>query len=78
MQESVLAALTGALIGAALCLWLLDGLAVRFSMGAFGLILDGPTMTIGLVAGLLLGIVGSLPPTVRCLRMPITESLKSG
>ena len=33
MQESVLAAAAGALIGAMICLWLLDGLAVRFSMG---------------------------------------------
>jgi putative ABC transport system permease protein len=77
VQESVLAAAAGALIGAALCLVLLDGLAVRFSMGAFGLILDGPTIAIGLLAGLALGLVGSLPPTLRCLRMSINESLKA-
>lgn len=78
VQESVLTALIGALIGAALSIWLLDDVAVRFSMGAFGLNLDGPTMAIGLVAGLVLGLVGSLPPTMRCLYMPITDSLKSG
>ena len=78
MQESVLAAATGALIGSMICLWLLQGLAVRFSMGAFGLIVDGPTITIGLIAGLVMGLIGSIPPAARCLRMPITESLKAG
>ncbi len=77
MQESVLTAAAGALAGSALCLWLLDGLAVRFSMGAFGLILDGPTITMGLLTGLVLGLVGSLLPTLRCLRMPVTEALKA-
>ena len=77
MQESVLAAAGGALVGTTLCLWLLDGLAVRFSMGAFGLLLDGPTIAIGLVAGLALGFVGSLPPTLQCLRMPISQSLNA-
>ena len=77
VQEAMLAAATGALIAAALCLWLLNGVAVRLSMGAFGLILDGPTIAIGLTAGLVLGLVGSLPPTLRCLGMPITESLKA-
>ena len=72
-----IAAASGGIIGTALCLWLLDGIAVRFSMGAFGLILDGPTIMLGLLAGLLLGFVGSLPPTLRCLRMPITQSLKA-
>lgn len=77
MQESVLTAAAGALIGSGLCLWLLDGLAVRFSMGAFGLIFDGPVIVIGLVAGLMIGLLGSLPPTLRCLHSPITESLKA-
>ncbi len=77
VQESLLTAAAGAVTGAALCLWFMDGLAVRFSMGAFGLMLDGPTIFIGLLAGLLLGLLGSLPPTLRCLRMPVTESLKA-
>jgi len=77
MQESLLAAAAGALIGAALCLLLLDGVSIRFSMGAFGLLLDGPTLGFGIAAGLMLGLLGSLPPTIRCLRMPIAESLKA-
>jgi putative ABC transport system permease protein len=77
VQESVLATTFGALLASAAGLVALDGLAVRFSMGAFGLIVDGPVLATGLIAGVLLGVVGALPPAWRCLRMPITEALKA-
>jgi len=76
-QESMLAAAAGAVIGAALCLAVLDGVSIRFSMGAFGLMLDGPTIGFGIASGLLLGLIGSIPPTLRCLRLPIAEALKA-
>lgn len=77
IQESVLISLTGALVAAFVSLILFDGAAVRISMGAFGLALDAPTLSAGLGAGLLLGIVGSLPPTINCMRLPISEALKA-
>ena len=77
VQESLLAAAAGALVAAAAALALLDGLAVRFSMGAFGLVVDGPVLAAGLAAGCVLGIVGALPPAWRALRMPINEALKA-
>lgn len=77
VQESVLATTAGSLVAAALGLAVLDGLAVRFSMGAFGLIVDGPVLAAGLLSGVALGVVGALPPAWRCLRMPITEALKA-
>jgi putative ABC transport system permease protein len=77
MQESLLAAAAGAVLGSLVCLLLLDGIAIRFSMGAFGLLIDGPTIGFGIAAGLLLGVVGSIPPTLRCLRLPVAESLKA-
>ncbi len=76
-QESTLAASAGALLGATAALLLLDGVTVRISMGAFGLRVDGPVMAIGLASGVALGIAGALPPTLRCLRMPIAEALKA-
>lgn len=76
-EESVFAAATGSLIGIAAGLLLLDGLAVRFSMGAFALTLDAPVVFVGLLSGLIVGLVGAIPPAVRCLRLPITEALKS-
>jgi len=76
-EESVFAAACGALIGAAIGLITLDGLAVRFSMGAFALTIDAPVMLAGILGGLIVGFVGAIPPAVRCLRLPITEALKS-
>ena len=76
-QESVLAAATGALLAAAVALVALDGVAVKFSMGAFALALDGATIAIGLGVGLALGLLGALPPAARCLRLPITAALKA-
>jgi hypothetical protein len=55
----------------------LDGLAVRFSMGAFGLVIDETVVALGLLAGLALGVVGAVPPAVRCLRPSIPEALKA-
>ncbi len=76
-EESVFAAACGALIGAVLGLVFLNGLAVRFSMGAFALTIDAPVMLAGVLCGLVVGLVGAIPPAVRCLRLPITEALKS-
>lgn len=77
MQESVLATATGALIACAVCMFLLDDVAVRFSMGVFGLRMDSVVMSIGLASGLALGVLGSWPPAWRCLRTEIPASLKS-
>jgi len=77
LQESLLAAAAGAVIGSLICLLLLDGISIRFSMGAFGLMLDAPTIGFGIAAGLVLGFVGSIPPALRCLRLPIAEALKA-
>jgi putative ABC transport system permease protein len=77
VQESVVATAAGSLLAAAAALLLLDGVAVRFSMGAFGLVVDGPVLAGGLGAGLVLGVVGALPPAWRALNMPITDALKA-
>jgi len=76
VQESLLTAAMGALAGAGVGL-LLDGIAVRISMGAFGLAVDGVAMAAGLGAGLALGLFGALPAAARCLRMPIVEALRA-
>jgi putative ABC transport system permease protein len=76
-EESLFASACGAIIGAAVGLLFLDGLAIRFSMGAFAMTLDAPVMLAGLLGGLVVGLVGAVPPAIRCLRLPITEALKS-
>lgn len=77
-QESVVIAATGALAAGVLARLLLDGMAVRFSLGAFGLVVDAPVLAIGIAAGVLLGLVGVLPPALRCLRLPVAQALRGG
>jgi len=77
VQESLLTSSAGALLGAALCLLLIHGHAVRFSMGVFELTVDHRVLLSGLIAGLIMGLVGALPPAWRCLRLPIPEALRS-
>ena len=78
LQESLLATAAGGITAAVIGLLLLDGLAVRFSMGAFALVLDGPVLLGGLVAGIGLALFGVIPPLWRCLRLPIVEALRTG
>jgi len=73
----VFAAACGGLIGVAIGLALLDGVAVRFSMGAFALEIDAPVVFAGVAGGLVVGLIGAAPAATRCLRLPITESLKA-
>ncbi len=77
LQESILAGAAGALLGAALAMLLLEGHAVRFSMGVFELRVDAVVMLIGMGSGLLLGAIGALPPAIRCLRLPLPDALRS-
>ena len=77
VQESSLATAAGALIACAAGVFLLDGLAVRFSAGAFGLSVDSSVLFISLMAGVALGLIGALPPAWRCLRLPIPLALKA-
>jgi putative ABC transport system permease protein len=77
VQESVLATAVGALLAAAIGVALLDGVTVRFSMGVFGLTIDSYVMLLALSAGLVLGVIGALPPAWRCLRLPVAEALKA-
>jgi len=77
IQEGVLLAATGSLLAVLVALPVLDGLAMRFTMGAFMLRLDGVTLLYGLLTGLLIGVVGSLPPAWQALRMPVVDALKA-
>lgn len=77
IQESTLATCAGGLIACAIGVLLLDGIAVRFSMGAFGLVIDERIAGLGLLSGLALGVVGALPPAIKCLRPTIPVALKA-
>ena len=77
-QEALLSAAAGSLLAVVAALFLLDGRAVRISMGAFGLSVDEVVVATGLVTGLVVGVLGVLPPALRCLRIPVAQALRSG
>lgn len=77
LQESALLSATAALIAGAIALFLLNGFAVRFTMGAFALRIDGVAVLVGCGTGLALGLVGALPPAFKALRAPIAQSIKA-
>lgn len=77
IQEGMLLSATGSLISGVIALTLLNGVAVRFTMGAFTLRIDGMAILIGCGVGLSLGVLGALPPAIKALRAPVAESLKA-
>jgi ABC-type lipoprotein release transport system permease subunit len=77
VQEGTLLATTGALIASVIALVVVNGVAVRFTMGAFTLRVDGVAVLIGCGTGVLLGALGAIPPAVRAMRLPVAEGLKA-
>jgi ABC-type lipoprotein release transport system permease subunit len=77
VQEGTLLAMAGSLLSAAIAVTMLNGAAVRFTMGAFPMRIDGFTVLVGCGVGLLLGVVGSVPPALRAMRHEVAEGLKA-
>lgn len=77
VQEGTMLAMSSALLASIAAYLLLHRLAVRFTMGAFELQIDGGTLLIGYVIALFLGIIGCIPPAVRVFRLSIIEGLRS-
>lgn len=77
VQESTLACLTGTLLASLVAVLLLDGRTVPFSIGAFTLEIGPGVAVTGVVTGLLLGLLGALPPAIRCLKPSLPVALRS-
>lgn len=77
VQEGALLAAAGSLLACTTALAAVNGVAVRFTMGAFALRVDGVALLLGCGTGLLLGIAGSIPPALKALRLPVAEGLKT-
>lgn len=77
VQEGTLLAAAAALLAGFLAIFLFDGYAVRFTMGAFELQIDGAAILIGCTVGLLLGTFGAMPPAIKVLKQSVAQSLKS-
>ncbi|MGE9267283.1 MAG: ABC transporter permease [Verrucomicrobiales bacterium] len=76
IQESLLATLTGTLLAFLAALLLLEGRAVSFSMGTFQLNLTPGVILTGLLTGILLGTLGTLPPALRTLAPTLPKALR--
>ncbi len=77
IQEATLLAATGSLIAAFLALVLVNGTAVRFTMGAFALRVDSVAILVGCTTGFLLGAIGAIPPAIKAMRLSVAEGLKA-
>jgi putative ABC transport system permease protein len=77
VQEGVILAAAASLLATIVALVLVNNAAVRFTMGAFSLRIDEVALLIGCGIGLLLGVLGAVPPAIRALRMPIVDGLKA-
>jgi ABC-type antimicrobial peptide transport system permease subunit len=77
VQEGVLLAAAASLLATLIAIVLFNEAAVRFTMGAFTLRIDRVAVLTGCLVGLLLGVIGALPPAIRALRLPIVDGLKA-
>ncbi|MBK1882731.1 ABC transporter permease [Luteolibacter pohnpeiensis] len=77
VQESLLACLTGTLIASVVALLFLDGKTIPFSIGAFTMSITPAVTFSGLFTGLALGLLGALPPAIRCLKPQLPTALRS-
>ncbi len=76
MQESLMTSLLGALIGAIAAVVLLADRIVYLSAGTFRLSFGPETLFAGMAAGILLGVIGSIPPSIRCLKPSLPQALR--
>jgi putative ABC transport system permease protein len=77
VQESVLLSASATLLASGIGLLLLQGVAVRFTMGAFTLQYDRTVVLLGGMLGIGLGMIGALPPILRAFRLEIPQALKA-
>ena len=77
IEEAVLLAVGGSLIASFLAFAVINGTAVRFTMGAFVLRVDSLAVAIGCGTGLSLGMLGAVPPAIKALRLPIAQGIKA-
>lgn len=77
VQEALILSLLASLIACLFAIIMVHGVAVQFTMGAFSLQIDSTTILIGCTIGFILGLLGSIPPTIRALRTGIVEGLRT-
>jgi len=77
LTESILLALPGALLGAALAWVLFNGFTASPFGFTFHLAVTGPIVAIGVSWALAMGLLGGVLPAVRAARIPVTVALRA-
>jgi ABC-type antimicrobial peptide transport system permease subunit len=77
VQEGLLLGMAAAITATLFAMVFVHGLAVRFTMGAFQLNIDSTAILVGCGTGMMLGVIGALPPAWRALSFPIADGLKA-
>lgn len=77
IQEAVLLSTTASLVAAVLAIFVINGTAVRFTMGAFALRVDSIAILVGCGTGLLLGVFGAIPPAWKAMQHSVVDGLKA-
>ena len=76
IQESMVAAAVGTLLGALASAALYSERVVSLGGSAFRMSVEPGTLYVGLIAGLFLGLLGALPPAIRCLSPALPAALR--
>ncbi len=77
IQEAVLLSTSASLVAAVLAIFVINGTAVRFTMGAFALRVDSVAILVGCGTGLMLGVFGAIPPAWKAMQHSVVDGLKA-
>jgi ABC-type antimicrobial peptide transport system permease subunit len=77
IQESLLSTMIGTLIAMTVSVFLLQNITISFSLGTFPITISEGMIMIAFITGILLGIIGTIAPAMRCLYRPLPAALKS-
>lgn len=77
IQEGLVLAAGASVLSSAISLWMIHGMAIRFTMGAFALVVDEFAILIACAVGVAIGCFGSIPPAIKALRADVAASLKA-
>jgi putative ABC transport system permease protein len=77
IAESILLALTGALIGIALAWALFNGQGYAFGEVLFHLTVSPALVAVGLAWALAVALLGGILPAIRAARLPVVDALRA-
>ena len=76
VQESLLTCLAGTLLGASLAVLLLSERVISMGGSAFRMTIEPEALYAGVLTGTLLGLIGTIPPAIRCLGPALPTALR--